>query len=233
MIHKNFRTDLMKKILILVSIFALVLPSALCLSQDEEEINESRFELGLFFGFKGGVNGNYIPEGRKNAFGFNAVPDFGARAMFPLEESAKLSMSFDLSYSTYMYGVKNYYNNDFYTHKYGYIAFSPMFHFYEAFVGFNFGIPVNADFGEKIKTDYINTLAEFRMGAEFTVLGDAEGKVNVFAIAGYTLNGVYTDFSKHDPLLEIIPPESGQTITNKFNPRPLTLTIGLSYMFAL
>ena len=129
MIHKNFRTDLMKKILILVSIFALVLPSALCLSQDEEEINESRFELGLFFGFKGGVNGNYIPEGRKNAFGFNAVPDFGARAMFPLEESAKLSMSFDLSYSTYMYGVKNYYNNDFYTHKYGYIAFSPMFHF--------------------------------------------------------------------------------------------------------
>lgn len=217
-------------IAILIAVFFTVLPTR---AQEYGSEYENYIDFGLFFGFKGGVNGNYIPLGRKNAFAFHAVPDFGARVFVPLNETADLGMSFDLSYSNYMYGVKNFYTEEYYAHKYAYIAISPMFHFFEAFFGFNFGYPVNADFGEKINTDHLNLLAEFRMGAEITVLGDEKGKVNIFAIAGYSLTGLYTDFSKHDPLLEIIPPEEKQTITNKFNPRPLTLLIGVSYMFTI
>ncbi len=222
----------MKKLVLILIFPALFFKPAA--AQEYSPPPENYFEMGLFFGFKAGVNGNYIPEGRQNAIAFGAVPDFGARVFYPLNETADLGASLDLSYSTYMYGVKNFATGEKYDHKYSYIAVSPKFHFFEGFAGFNFGLPVSAGFGEEIDKDNINVLVEFRMGAEFQILGDRDGKVNVFAIAGYMLNGIYDDFAEQDPLRNIIPvTDETEPVTNKFNPRALTLTIGFSYMFTI
>jgi hypothetical protein len=55
----------------------------------------------------------------------------------------------------------------------------------------------------------------------------------MFIRAGYMLSGIYEDFGEQDPLLEEIPAQGHEVITNEFNPRAASVAIGFSYLFAL
>ncbi len=204
--------------------------SFILVAQAQEEDDFHYLSAGPFFALKGGVNGGYIPEGRKNAALFNGLPDFGITLFYPLGEETDLGLMMDLAYTTYAYqieGVEVNYNADC---KYSFISFAPNMHYNGFIAGFNFGFPIDNSFGDKLKSDKLNFMVEIRLGYVYPLLNDEDGSLNVFMQAGYMLTGLYSDFVKDDPLLETIPPTFPEKFTDKFNPRTISLLVGLNYL---
>lgn len=188
--------------------------------------------IGPFFSFKGGVNGSYIPVGRQNEIAINVVPDFGVSYFMPLSQTKDLGLSCDLAYSSYIYKIKNFSNSEVFKHRYSYISLAPSFHWSYLSMGFNFGYPVSADYGPTIDVSKLNFLVEFRLCGMYPLMEDEKARLNIFIQAGYLLTGLFKDFGKDDPLLLTIPAET-ENISNKFNPRPVSLSIGLNYLFSI
>ncbi len=185
---------------------------------------------GPFLAFKTGVNGGYIPTGRKNSVAFNGMPDLGFTLFYPLGEESDLGLLVDLAYTTYAYGIKGVDVNYDEALKYNYITLGPSIHFNGFTAGLNFGIPVGNNFGDKLDVDKMNFMVEVRLGYYYPVLNDEDGTLNVFAQAGYMLTGIYKNFTKDDPLLKIVPPTYPERFTDKYNPRAVSLMIGLNYL---
>lgn len=197
-----------------------------------EPAEQELFRVGPYLQLKAGVNGGNIPDGRKNAIAFNGIPDFGATCYVPLSLDSDLAATFDLGLSTYSFSFKDVHKGDVYQQKYSYINLAMNFHLYYTMMGFNFGLPVSADMeGREIKTDNLEIMAEFRLGAIIPLMQDEDGSLNIMVYAGYMMTGIYSDFEKDDPLKNLIPEIPPQEITQKFNPRAVSISIGLNYMF--
>lgn len=213
-------------------IFLLILPHTLSAADDFHY-----FSVGPYFSLKTGVNGGHVMDGRKNGLAFNGIPDFGATCFYPLGEETDLGMTFDLGLSTYAFVIKGVVGDEVfseYTNKFSYLAFAPNLHFDGFMAGFNFGYPLFANFGDKIDANKLNMMVEFRLAYLYPVMMDDDGTLNVFAQAGYMFTGIYDNYEEDDPLLEAIPPiPEGDEPSNKYNPRAISLSIGLTYLFNL
>jgi len=217
----------MKKLIAAIATFLLSL-SALCAQGSPSFVN-----VGPYFDFKAGINGGNVQSGRKNGVGFYPIPDFGFRGFLPLKSDYSLGLSCDLGYSSYSYALIDVRNDKKYDFNYGYITLNPCFFISYAGFGFNFGYPLHADFGESISTDKINILAEFQLMGYYPIMYDEEVEMSVFAKLGYMLTGVYKEYDEDDPLKGKVPDLPPDETTNVFNPRVLSLSVGLSYLFTL
>ncbi len=225
----------MKRILIMLIISLFSFNSIF--SQDEtiQEDNQSKsiWSIGPYFGFKAGVNGQNVQLGRKNGISLYPVPDFGVSSFFALVEDYTLGLSIDFGYSAYSFTLIDERFNDKYNFHFGYLTLSPQFYFLYYGIGFTFGYPLNADYGETIPTEDLNLLAEFNVSFSYPILYDEDISMNFFAKAGYFLTGVYENYAKQDPLKDIIPEIPPDKTTEAFNPRPVSFMIGLNYLFTV
>jgi hypothetical protein len=197
-----------------------------------EETEQELFRIGPYLQLKAGINGGLIPEGRQNAIAFNGIPDFGATCYVPLSLDSDLAATFDLGMSSYSFFIKNVHTGAKYQQKYSYMNLAMNFHLYYVLMGFNFGIPLSADMeGSEIASDQLQLMAEFRIGGIIPLMQDEDGSLNVMIYAGYMLTGIYSDFAQDDPLKNIIVEIPPDIITQKQNPRAISISIGLNYMF--
>ena len=142
------------------------------------------FSAGLYLSAKTGYNMSYSPVDRKNIFIFNGMPDFGLSFYFPSSLNNNIGITTDLGLTTYAYKVKGLGNDISFNLKYSYITFSPAYYFRGLMAGFNFGLPVSADYGAKIETNKLNILAEVKAGAIIPLISDESGRVNVIISVG-------------------------------------------------
>lgn len=193
------------------------------------------FSAGPFLGFKAGVNGGNVMDGRKNAMSFVKVPEFGVSSLLMLSQDYDLGLCLGLGYSSYGYKIKGVNVGKEYNLTYSYLTLSSEFYFQGITMGFNFGYPINADFGSKISADKLAGMSEFKIGYIYPIMLEVEegNSLNLYINAGYMLSGIYSDFTKDDPLLPFIPEVAPQKISSKFNPRALSITLGMTYWFGI
>ncbi len=189
--------------------------------------------LGIYIGFKEGVNAVNTPDGRRNGFSFSSVPDVGIKIEYPLKLNLPISLYSELSYSNYSFIIKESKSSDViksFKHRISYITFTPGIIFDIINVGFSFGLPLSANYGPEIDLSHINTLVEVKAGANINLYQDELGVLKFNIQAGYMLSGIFSDYGTQDPLLEILPPKKPQTITDEFNPRVVSLMVGLTFL---
>ena len=187
--------------------------------------------VGPFLTFKGGVNGSEVLKGRKNKVTFNSIPDFGASCFVPLNETGKLAVIVDLAYSSYSFGIKDANGTKEFTENFSYVSLSPNFYFQGFYIGFNFGMPAAADFGSTIDVGKIATLTEIRVGGKIPLYTDDTGTLNFIIQGAYMLSGVFSDFENNDPLKNEIPPIPPDKLASQYNPRVVSASLGISYLF--
>jgi hypothetical protein len=224
----------MKKF-ILFSIFLFLISFVSTFAQDEEENVDTTiyFQIGPYFSFKGGLNGGNILQGRKNGAAFNGLPDFGVSVLLPLSHSSPLGIALDLGYSSYAFKQIGWDTPYTFTEFFSYVSVSPSIYFAGFLLGLNFGIPAVANFGSSIDVAKLNLLSEVRLTYRYTIEADDIGSLNIYVQAGYTLTGIYKNFANDDPLKLYIPPTPPNEITNFFNPRIVSGSIGMIYLFNL
>ena len=218
----------MKKIIITLAVIISV-----CGNMAAQDANYPT-SIGPFLTIKSGLNGTMAPDGRRNTIAFNGLPDFGGTLYIPVHAEKKLGIVLELAYSTYAYQLKSTRTDDKYTMKYSYLTFSPNFYVNSIMLGFNFGYPVTADFsGANIKSSKLNFMAELRLAGMIPIIVDETGRLNAYIYAGYMLTGVYKNIATDDPMLLHLPINSVNTpkYTNEFNPRAISLAIGVNYLF--
>lgn len=196
--------------------------------------------IGTYISAKMGINGVNPPNGRQNGINFNSLPDFGMEYYVPLSMTSQLGLLFDLGYSTYSYKIKAYpyLLNTFitwdsvFTHQYSYVTLGTNLFFDGMTLGFNIGFPSSAKLmTATIKTSDLSTILELTIGGRINLFGDETGRFTLYINGGYMISGIYKDFAKSDPINNLFKPP--QTLTNIFNPRAASLSLGLNYMFNL
>ena len=64
------------------------------------------FCVGPYLGFKAGLNGGNVMDGRKNAMNIARVPEFGVNSLLILSNEYDLGACFGLGYADYSYKIK-------------------------------------------------------------------------------------------------------------------------------
>lgn len=213
----------MKKVIFIL--LATLQITSIMFAQQQRDLS-----IGPYLSLKAGVNAGNTMDGRKNGIAFTGIPDFGAQLYYPLSYDSDLGIFCDLGLSNYAYFIEGVNVGKDYTLTYRYITLSPRFYFNIFTLGFAFGVPIAADFGEDIDTDILETLAEIRLAAFIPLMSDESGSLNLNIEAGYMFTGFYQDFAKNDPLLPSIPEVPPQVPSSKYNPRAVSLSIGISYL---
>lgn len=197
---------------------------------------QSMVDVGAKLSLNSGLSGVTTPTNRKNGFSFASMPNFGLEAMYSFKEDKSIAALFELTYTSYSYLIEDArkdYSGQEYDFELSYLNFGPSVKFGYFLFGFNFGLPMAADFGPEIDTDDLNMLTEFKIGATYPIFEDETGSFNVFMNASYMLSGVYTSFKEKDPLVDLIPVVEPEIPNNEFNPRLVTLSLGFNYLFSL
>lgn len=177
--------------------------------------------LGIFVAAKGGVNSNDPPNGIKNGFAFNGIPDFGATFFMPFERYSNFALLVDLAYSTYAYEQKLYHDESVkWTIKHHYLTLGPSLFMSGFVVGLNFGLPMSAESdGKELKTDDLGMMAEVRLGGMFPLLDSPVGRLNLVVNLGYMFSGTH---------------KSGKySAADDFIPVPASVSLGFNYLFNL
>lgn len=224
------------KLKVLLSIILFLCAAQVAFAQDEmepESPEDTYIRFGPYFAIKAGVNGANIPDGRKNAVAFNGIPDFGGIFFYPLSATSPLGLTCDLSYTTYAFRIKGAVVDREFTNKFSYVSLCPSLYFSGVMLGFSFGIPTAANYGADIPVGDISLKTEVVLSTLINLKSTDIGDLYFFGRAGYVLRGLFKDYPADDPLLKWIPPTPPATVTNKNNPRPVSLQLGIAYMFKL
>ncbi|TAL69549.1 MAG: hypothetical protein EPN82_06875 [Bacteroidetes bacterium] len=179
------------------------------------------YSIGPFITLKGGVNAADVPDGMKNGFTINGLPDFGASGFIPFGDKSQFGLAADLAYSTYSYDLKD--NNSIIikTSSVNYLTLGTNLYIYGFTTGLNFGLPIGGTIkfpfttNEK-STDEMNLFLEFRIGGMIPLYYDEIGRVNLIIQLGYFL----TEQLKDD-------------YSGSYNNHPASGAIGVSYLFNL
>lgn len=227
----------MKKIILVLVALLIVATS----HTKAEEIKYYPPSIGPLLGWQAGTNGFTPPDGRKNDMALSEIPDVGLSVYLPLDFVWNLGLYCDLTYNTHNYYQK--YNYDSITGKYNnkekfrysFFSIAPSFNLCGVNLGLAFSVPISADYeGEKINNDKLQMLYELKLGYIYTFYEDNVSRMNIFVNATYALNGLYKDYKVDDPLLEKAPiVNSNNIITNYYNPRPVSIQIGVNVLFNL
>jgi hypothetical protein len=232
--NKKFKWMLLLAIFVFFGLYST--PEAF--SQEEKYFPPS---IGPTMAYCASVNGFTNPQGRKNGFALNNIPDAGITLYLPLDYIYNLGLYFDFQYTTSTYLMKYGYDGakEEYSIKdrmrFSYFSISPSFSHAGFMLGFSYKIPVSADWeGVTIGKGKLENIFEIKAGYTYPLYNDEVGRLNVFLNASYALSGIYKDFKNDDPLRTIVPStDANQIITNYYNPRPATIQLGFSFLFNL
>ena len=220
-----------------------------------------RIYVGPYIHAKPSIN-TVVAEGYKTGVVFNSVPDFGVSTMFPFGVNSKIGFTLDLGHSSLGYGIKpedSKFQSDStnFVESYRYFNISPGFNFSGFTLGVNIGMPIGASmesergqsthplkaFPQDIKvipeyTDSLATLIEVRIGGAIPLIDNPSGRLTFNIQASYALTGLYTDYkdyryaypverNKENGSVEYLDPDES------LNPKPASLSLGLSYLFGI
>ncbi|MCL5991939.1 MAG: hypothetical protein M1419_07545 [Bacteroidetes bacterium] len=179
------------------------------------------YSIGPFITLKGGVNAADVPQGIKNGFTINGLPDFGASGYIPFGEKSQFGLAVDLAYSTYAYDMKVNNSGNLKTSSINYFTLGTNIFIYGFTTGLNFGIPISGNieypYTEKTKTtDDMNLMVEFKIGGMIPLYYDETGRVNLIIQFGYFLTE-----------------QLNEDYTGSYNHHPASGAIGVSYLFNL
>jgi hypothetical protein len=182
------------------------------------------YSLGPFITLKGGVNATSVPNGIKNGFTINGLPDFGASGYIPLTDKSQFGIAGDLAYTTYAYDLKDFNGNNPQTVQISYLTLNPNLFVYGFTLGLDFGLPLSGTIkssstNTNINTSNLSAFVEFKLGGIIPLYYDDFGRVNLIVQFGYFLTGQY---SQNNPF-------GGDT----YNPHPASGSVGVSYLFNL
>lgn len=187
---------------------------------------------GINAGFRAAISGVETPIGRQNAVAFSAVPEAGLSFYLPVAEETLLGAKFNLFYSSYSFGIKDFSDNTVYQHNFSYLKFNPELFFAGFLFGFSYAVPLDGNMeGENIKSSHLVDLAEFSIGYEIPLFVDETGRLNLYLRGGYMLGGIFDNFIEQDPLKTIVPEDQTFPVNNSHNPRAAWFLVGFNYMF--
>lgn len=204
--------------------------------------------LGAHLRLKAGVNTASIPEGEKTFTTFNGIPDFGATFYVPFDKENNIGAIFEAGYLTNSYGQRflaaGLLPDIDATVKLNYIGISPNISLGVFSLGMELGIPVGGSIsvpgfetsflGQKfttpdttvsIKSDSMAVLVGLRAGVAIPLMQDENGRLNLVILGSYALTGAVKNFSETDI--------NGRPLSDSYNPKPVSLSIGVSYLFSL
>ncbi len=187
--------------------------------------------VGPTLGFKFGTNYNIQMEGRTDEMKIAKMPELGVSVYSDLTEDGNLGVGIDLLYNSYSNRIVINETKENFDFNYSYLTISPKVIFHNFTLGFTFGYPLSANFGNDISTDNIRFLTEFNLGYSYPVLVDDFSRFNIYIKTGLMLSSVFYDFPNNDPLLNISPAQAPEIHTEKYNPRLFSISIGLNYQF--
>lgn len=186
---------------------------------------------GLFVAGKAGVNTLDSPDGVKNGYVFNSMPDLGLQVYIPFGSETNLGATIDFAYLNHQYLFKLYGNEDVnWKDELAYFAISPNIHISGFLIGMNFGFPLSAksendieenEFTYEYDKDNLNTLIDFHLGGLIPVYADDFGRLNLYIQAEYAISKLFNNDLTTKHLSEN---------TQKFNIQPAGLKMGLSYI---
>ena len=134
--------------LLLISFFCVLINNHILRSAIEQYFPPA---VGPTIGYKAGINGFTPPQGRKNGFAINNIPDVGLSAYIPLDFYYDLGLYLDLMYNTNSFISKYDFSeqlNDYASKdrmRFSYFTVSPTFNHLGFKLGFAIGVPISAD----------------------------------------------------------------------------------------
>ncbi len=225
-------------------------PSAQDSDQASNQFDEP-LRIGAYCAIVSSINTATIPDGWKTGVIFQSMPDIGANLTYPAMSSLGLYASLDLGFNSIGSLAKPYTSaNDSNTMVLGvrYLSFCPAIALPNASLGLRIGIPLGASLvsadgsvdqhsvrsgvglqeSSVLLKDQCQTLFELRLGGMLPLLEDAQGSLHLSGAISYQLNSSFKDFALVSPLLY-----DATKTSAKHDPRPISLSVGLRYLFEL
>lgn len=223
-----------------ISILILIFLSISYSNSQEKELYPFSYGAGIYS--KVGSNTVIQPDARKTEIALNLVPDFFVNTYLPYSVDNNIGLFLEMGFNNSQMRTLSVASDEVFTTSVNYFSINPYL-FLEGFLfGFSMGIPFSADYGlsegtalpndELSATERLNNIFEFRAGYVLPVYKEEYSRLNVTFLVSYAMNGMFKDFSKNDPYLNIMVSEE-ETITEVFNPRVASINIGISYFFYL
>lgn len=210
--------------------------------------------IGLHMRAKIGFNTASMPDGSKTFISFNGIPDFGATFYLPYPKKNNIAMLIEAGYLTNSYGEKAAASTvsgvafpeiDAVV-KLNYIAIAPTFAIGIFNIGMEVGLPVGGsinipsfqaslggqplaptqDTSLSIDSDAMTLLVGLRMGFTIPLIRNEDGRLNFVVVASYALSGAQDNFDRATD-------KNGRPLSDDYNPKPASLSIGVSYLFSL
>jgi hypothetical protein len=213
----------MKKILLycLVAVLGFMTLNAQKTTNETENFPMS---VGPFLTGKAGVNTSDVPQGTKNGFTINGMPDLGITAYFPFAKNGKFGATLDLAYSNLAYDLKEYGNeSNKSTLTYSYFTIAPNVHIFGFLLGLGINIPldmkVDQNYATAIEKEFLGTVIDFRLGGMVPLFENETGRLNLIINGAIALTGTLNE-SKLPALYD-----------KAYNPKPASLSVGFSYLF--
>jgi len=187
--------------------------------------------LGVSIESKFGTNTVKPPIGRKTALNFAAIPDINASAYLPYSLRNNIGALVDIGLRSYNYNIEDVNYGTKYNHNFSYLTLGASLYMEGFIIGFNYGMPVSANYGESINTNKLNNMMEFRFGGTYNLYTNEVGRLNVNLLVGYMLTGIYRNAVNDDPM-------NSETITDELfyptevnNPRVASIYLGFTYYY--
>lgn len=199
-----------------------------------------QISIGAFVAAKVGVN-TAVAKGRKTDINVNPLPDFGISLFAPFQVGGKIGIGLDLGYATYSYVNKpdrSVTDDNTIIERYSYVNVFPYLNLSGVALGVNIGfspkgraetrsgreVVIATNGKTELGSNELGTLVEVRVGGNFPVWETSLGHLNLYIMAGYALNGLFSDYQQY-----IYSRDNYTTPSASNNPRPASLAVGLAY----
>lgn len=224
--------------------------SAMLYSEAEEQYPAS---VGGYIHSKIGLNSASIPFTRATSFSFNGIPDFGVMCFFPIHKKQQIALLGELGFTTNSYGENL--DNEFsanlpnsreeYVFRHNYISGSVGVAIRSITMSMGLGLPVGGTyvnsakgvmFSSSIPTTNLQPIIDLKLGAMFPIYYDRSGRLNLHVNGGYVMTGIYTNsLEAYQHISQEVRDATGfpANLGKEYNPMPLSISVGLSYLFTL
>lgn len=210
--------------------------------------------VGGYIASKIGLNSASIPYTRQTSFSFNGIPDFGVMCFFPIHKTYQIALLGELGFTTNSYGenIDPDFNSTLpnnlreeYVFRHNYISGNIGVAIRSITMGIGIGLPVGGSyvnsskgvmFSSSIPTTNLQPIFDLKLGAMFPIYYDRSGRLNLHINGGYVLTGIYSNsMDAYQHVSQEVRDATGfpANLGKEYNPLPLSLSLGLSYLFTL
>lgn len=183
--------------------------------------------LGLFINGNVGLNTNPA-TGYKSGVDYG-IFDYGLCFFQPFTSSAKTGFGLDVGYTSINYKRKELSGTTVVSavpESYNYLSIFPHFYLNGFVLGLQYGMQPSGGEGRNLASVILP-----KIGLSLPVVDDDWGQMRINFNAGYAFNGLYEAGKDYPYMPTPIPnPPLTDDQKNEYNPRPVVLSIGLTFM---